>query len=314
MKSTALSIIILSYNSGKKIQKIHETLKKRLKKEKIEYEIVIMDDGSVDDSFKLALEIENSHENVRSFQLSKNYTSHYSIFAGFSKVNGACAIALPDDFQVPIDTVIEMYRLWEKGHKVIIPYRNTREDSFFTKICSTIYYFSMNLLSEVHFPKGGADVFLADKEIIEIFNKHIHPKNTSTIIEVLRLGFDPLFLPMQRPKGTNTKSRWTFRKKFRLALDTFFSSSSFPIKFISGLGISSFVLTILLIAYYVTARIAGIIEIPGWTLLVISFTFFSGLILLSLGIIAEYVWRIFDEVKGRPGFIIKEKDTSYRNK
>ena len=172
----------------------------------------------------------------------------------------------------------------------------------------------MNSLSEIKFPKGGADIFLADREIIDIFNKYIHAKNTSTIIEVLRLGFDPVYLPFNRPAGNNTKSRWTFRKKMRLALDTFFSSSSFPIKFISGLGISSFVLTILLITYYVTARITGIIEIPGWTLLVITFTFFSGLILLSLGIIAEYVWRIFDEVKGRPGFIIKEKKTSYRNK
>ena len=172
----------------------------------------------------------------------------------------------------------------------------------------------MNRLSEVKFPRGGADIFLADREIIDIFNKYIHPKNTSTIIEVLRLGFDPVYLPFNRPVGNNSKSRWTLRKKMRLAMDTFFSSSSFPIKFISGLGISSFVLSILLIAYYITARITGIIEIPGWTLLVITFTFFSGLILLSLGIIAEYVWRIFDEVKGRPGFIIKEKKSSYRNK
>ena len=169
----------------------------------------------------------------------------------------------------------------------------------------------MNKLSEVKFPKGGADIFLADREIIDIFNKYIHPKNTSTIIEVLRLGFDPVYLPFNRPVGNNSKSRWTLRKKMRLAMDTFFSSSSFPIKFISGLGISSFVLTILLIAYYITARITGIIEIPGWTLLVITFTFFSGLILLSLGIIAEYVWRIFDEVKARPGFIIKEKKSSH---
>jgi dolichol-phosphate mannosyltransferase len=204
-----------------------------------------------------------------------------------------------------------MYRIWEKGKKVVIPYRDDRDDPIISKIFSNLYYSLMNKLSEVKFPKGGADIFLADREIIDIFNKYIHPKNTSTIIEVLRLGFDPVYLPFNRPVGNNSKSRWTLRKKIRLALDTFFSSSSFPIKFISGLGISSFVLTILLIAYYVTARITGIIEIPGWTLLVITFTFFSGLILLSLGIIAEYVWRIFDEVKARPGYIIKEKNSSH---
>lgn len=271
-----------------------------------------MDDGSNDFSYEIALKLEQKNKNIHSFQLSKNYTSHYSIFAGFSKVTGDCTVALPDDFQVPMDTVVEMYRSWEKGNKVVIPSRDTRRDPFVSKIFSNLYYSIMNNFSDIQFPKGGADIFLADREIIEIFNYHIHPKNTSTIIEVLRLGFDPVYIPFSRPVGSNKKSRWTFRKKFRLALDTFFSSSSLPIKFIFGLGVSSFILSIFLIAYYIMARITGIIEIPGWTLLVITFTFFSGLILLSLGIIAEYIWRIFDEVKGRPGFIIKEKST--RNK
>ena len=304
-----LSIILLSYQSEKRIDNFFGALNKKMLEEKIDFECIIMDDASTDASHTIALELEKQYKNVRAFQLSRNYTSHYSIFAGFSKVRGSCAVALPDDFQVPLETVVEMYRIWEKGKKVIIPYREERDDSFISNIFSNLYYSMMNRLSEIKFPKGGADIFLADREIIGIFNKYIHPKNTSTIIEVLRLGFDPVYLPFNRPAGNNTKSRWTLRKKIRLALDTFFSSSSFPIKFISGLGISSFVLTILLIVYYVTARITGIIEIPGWTLLVITFTFFSGLILLSLGIIAEYVWRIFDEVKGRPGFIIKEKET-----
>ena len=309
-----LSIILLSYQSEKRILKFYKELNSRLIKEGIEYELIIMDDGSKDSSHEIALEIETKYKNVRAFQLSRNFSSHYSIFAGFSKVRGKCAVALPDDFQVPLDTLVEMYNSWKDGNKVVIPYRDTRNDPLFSKFFSNLYYSIMNSFSEVKFPKGGADIFLADREIIDIFNIHIHPKNTSTIIEVLRLGFDPIFIPYSRPAGCNKKSRWTLRKKFRLALDTFFSSSSFPIKFISGLGISSFLLTILLITYYVTARITGIIEIPGWTLLVITFTFFSGLILLSLGIIAEYVWRIFDEVKGRPGFIIKEKKSSYRNK
>ena len=306
-----LSIILLSYQSEKRIEKFFDALNLRMFEEKIEFECIIMDDASTDASHTVALEIEIKHENVRAFQLSRNFTSHYSIFAGFSKVQGNCAVALPDDLQVPLDTVVEMYRIWKKGEKVVIPYRDDRDDPIISNFFSNLYYSLMNRLSEVKFPRGGADIFLADREIIDIFNKYIHPKNTSTIIEVLRLGFDPVYLPFNRPVGNNSKSRWTLRKKMRLAMDTFFSSSSFPIKFISGLGISSFVLTILLIAYYITARITGIIEIPGWTLLVITFTFFSGLILLSLGIIAEYVWRIFDEVKARPGFIIKEKKSSH---
>ena len=193
-----------------------------------------------------------------------------------------------------------MYRIWEKGKKVVIPYRDDRDDPIISKIFSNLYYSLMNRLSEVKFPKGGADIFLADREIIDIFNKYIHPKNTSTIIEVLRLGFDPVYLPFNRPVGNNSKSRWTLRKKMRLAMDTFFSSSSFPIKFISGLGISSFVLTILLIAYYVTATNYWHHRDSRLDLTRDYFYFFQRINLLSLGIIAEYVWRIFDEVKARP--------------
>ena len=154
-----LSIILLSYQSENRIEKFFVSLRNRLEKERIPFDCIIMDDGSSDSSHEVALNIENTHENVQAFQLSKNYTSHYSIFAGFSKVKGKCAVALPDDFQVPLDTVVEMYRLWEKGNKVVIPYRDNREDPFFSKFFSNFYYAIMNSLSEVSFPKGGADIF-----------------------------------------------------------------------------------------------------------------------------------------------------------
>ena len=217
-----LSIILLSYQSENRILKFYEELDSHLIQEGIEYELIIMDDGSNDSSYEIALELEQKNKNVRSFQLSKNYTSHYSIFAGFSKVQGKCAVALPDDFQVPLDTLVAMYESWKDGNKVVIPYRDTRNDPSFSKFFSNLYYSIMNSLSEVKFPKGGADIFLADREIINIFNHYIHPKNTSTIIEVLRLGFDPMYIPYSRPAGSNKKSRWTLRKKIKLALDTFF--------------------------------------------------------------------------------------------
>ena len=103
-----LSIILLSYQSEKRIKKFFDALNERMLKENIEFECIIMDDSSTDASHNVALELEAKHESVRAFQLSRNFTSHYSIFAGFSKVRGNCAVALPDDFQVPLDTVVEM--------------------------------------------------------------------------------------------------------------------------------------------------------------------------------------------------------------
>lgn len=284
-----------------------DAISNEMKEANISFELIIVDDGSADNSFNIALQLEEKNENVRAYQLSKNFTSHYSIFAGLSQVNGDCAIPIPDDFQIPIKSITEMYRLWEDGEKIIIPCREKRDDPLSTRVFSNLYYKFMNNFSEITFPKGGADIFLIDREIINIINNHISPKNTSSIVEVLRLGFNPAYVFFTRPSGINKKSRWSFRKKNRLALDTFISSSSFPIKMITSIGIISFMMSVILIIFYTYSKLTGIITVPGWTLLVIFISLFNGIVLLSIGIMSEYIWRIYDEVKNRPSYIIKNK-------
>lgn len=311
MNNKLYSIILLSYYSSKRINKVYDKLKDRLDKEKIPFELIIMDDGSKDDSYKVALELEKKTDNVFAYQLSKNYTSHYSKFAGFTVCKGACATSIPDDDQMPLDIVVEMYRKWEQGNKIVIPYRSDRDDGASNNLFSNIYYKLMNSISDVEFPKGGADSFLADREIIDIINKRIHPINTSTTVEVLRLGFDPVFIPFVRPK-TKGRSRWTMKKKFKLAKDTLLSSSTFPIRMISFIGVCSFLFAMLLMTLAIIVKLTGQnsiggVSIPGWTSIVAFLSLFSGLLLLSLAVIAEYIWKIYEEVKSRPGYIIKRK-------
>ena len=314
MKNKLLSLILLSYYSKDRIPKAYYKIKELLDKENIPFEFIVMDDGSKDNSYSIALELERQESNVRAYQLSKNYTSHYSIFAGLSVCEGACVMPMVDDEQQPYSTIVEAYRLWEKGAKVIIPYRKNRADPWYSKLLSQMYYRIMNLLSEIKFPEGGADLYFIDRDIVDILNNKIHPIRTSTITEVLRLGFEPIYLPYNRPLGLNEgKSRWNFRKKVQLAKDTFFSSSIFPIKLIMNLGIFFSVFAFLMILFYLILRIFAndwyeTHTVPGWTSLVIIIAFFSGLILFSLGIIAEYIWRIYEEVKDRPGYIIKKKE------
>lgn len=280
--------------------------------EGIPFELIIIDDGSTDNSFEIAkkLAIENNY--IRAYQLSRNYTTNYAKFAGLEVSKGACAVFVPDDLQRPLSTVIKMYRLWEEGQKIVIDYRTSRDDGRLNDFFSNTYYRIMNWFSQVDFPPGGADGFLADREVIDILNDRIHPINTSIMVEVLRLGFSPYYLPSERPK-VNTKSRWTFKKKVRLALDTFFTSSNFPIKLITMIGLLTFVVSFILIIlviyakFYADNHLFGF-SIPGWTTTIIFITMFNGLNLLGIAIVAEYVWRIYDEVKARPGYIIKKND------
>ncbi len=136
--------------------------------------------------------------------------------------------------------------------------------------------------------------------------------NIFNLIEVLRLGFDPVYIPYELPKNIYSRSRWTFKKKYRLFKDTFYASSNFPIKLISWMGLLSFMLSIIVIIASIILKLAGQerlggFKIPGWTTTLIIISFFCGLILLSISIIAEYLLRVFDEVKNRPGYIIKNK-------
>ena len=309
-----LSLIFLSYYSGERIPKGYNAIKEVLEKEHIPFEFIVMDDGSKDDSYKIACDLERQHDNVRAYRLSRNYGSHYSIFAGLSICTGACAMPMVDDEQQPYHTIVDMYRLWESGHKVIIPYRQSRQDAWTKTVFSNLYYRIMNSLSTVKYPVGGADLFFVDREVIDIINSRIHPINTSSITEVLRVGFDPYFYGYERPLGLNkNKSRWSFRKKLQLAKDTFFSSSTFPIMLINNIGLAAFVLSLLMGFFYLYIKLFGNdsfwgLRVPGWTSIILIVMFFGGLIMLSLGVIAEYIWRIYDEVKNRPGYIIRRKE------
>ena len=270
-----LSIVLPSYYSGDRARLCYEKLGKLLAEEKIPFEMIIIDDGSKDDSYAYAVKLEQAHDNVRAYRLSRNYGSFYAGFAGLSLCRGACAMPICDDEQQPYKTVVDMYRLWEKGHKVIIPFRKSRNDSKISKAFSNAFYWVMNNLSEVRYPPGGADTFFIDREVLDVLNNRIHPCNTSTIAEVLRLGFDPYFYEYERPLGLNkNKSRWTFRKKIRLAKDNFFSASTFPIKLISVIGTVAFFISVLMGSFYTYVFTFGnktfwSHPVPGWTTIVV---------------------------------------------
>ena len=306
-----LSIICLSFFSGERIVNVYRKISDLLKEHDIPFEFIVIDDGSTDQSFEIATKLAAENPNVRAFQLSRNYTSHYATFAGLSVCRGDCAMGVPDDEQQPYEIIPELYRIWKSGEKVIIPYRMKRNDGFLNNLFANSYYQIINALSDVKFPKGGADSMFIDREVIDIINKHIHPINTSLMTEILRLGFSPHYYPFERAKSLNSKSRWTLKKKIRLFKDTFFSCSTWPIRMILRIGIIFSGVAFGMIVFYGYLALFGNPNfwgqrLPGWTSTVIIISFFSGLILFSLGIIAEYIWRIYEEVKNRPGYIIRK--------
>lgn len=307
-----LSLMLPCFNSARRLRPAYKAISGELDAAGIPFELLIMDDGSKDNSWEIARDLAKQDPRVRAFRMARNVTPPYLQFAAFSVCKGACITWIPDDLQFPVSMVIQLYRNWEAGHKIVVSYRSSRNDGWLSDLFSRMYYKLMNSLSEVRFPPGGTDVYLADREIIDIMNTRIHPIHTSSVVEMLRLGFDPVFIPYNRPPRPG-KSRWTWGKKVRHAKDTFFASSSFPIRAITYLGLFLSLLCLLAIPvlvyarFFAHSRLFGF-PVPGWTTIITLVAFFNGLMLFSLGVVAEYIWRIYEEVKGRPGFIIRKDE------
>lgn len=314
MNQGKLSIILLAYQSEKRLEKAVTDIDTSLSAAGIPHEIVIIDDGSTDRSYAKALELAQRMENISAYRLSRNYTSPMAQFAGLEMCTGQCACPMPDDGQRPIAHIIDMYRLWEKGHKIILGYREGRNDGRLNDFFSNGYYSFMNRFSEITFPPGGSDGYLIDREIIDVLNTRISKRNTTPVIELLKLGYGTVFVPYQRPQRAG-KSRWTLRKKINLALNTFFASSIFPLRMITWLGLIIFCFSLLAILVIIAAKIFSDntlfgFPIQGWTTLVVLMTMFNGILMLSIGVVSEYLWRIYEEVKQRPPYIIRDKHPS----
>lgn len=307
-----LSLILLSYFSAERLPLLVQNIRGLLSAEGIPFELIIMDDGSSDSSYDVALSLEAEYEEVRAYALSRNFTSHYSAFAGLTVAKGDCIALIPDDDQQPLELLVTMYRHWQRGAQVIFPFREKREENWLQLQIVKFFYKLINWGSEVEIPPLGMDTWFIDREPADVLIHSVSHIRTTTISEILRLGFSPVFVPYVR-KRSDAKSRWTLKKKLRLAADWLFSTSTFLLDFMIYFGVLFFVGSLSLVGLYGYARLFGNDEFwglsqnPGWVSIVCLLLLTVGLMMICFSIIGQYLLRIFDETKGRPAYIIRQK-------
>lgn len=301
---TKLSIVIPVYQNEFNLKPLYQDIKEKfIDKIDFEYEIIMVDDGSTDNSWKVMKELRMIDKNIKLYRLSRNFGAGISTLCGFAKSTGDCAVLKAADLQDPTELLLQLYDKWKEGYNVIVTERTNREDkSFF----SALYYFLIRKFIFKNMPKGGFDVGLLDRKAIDVL-VNLDEKDSALSMQILWMGFKSTSIKYTRKIREIGKSQWTFSKKIKLVLDSLYSFSSLPIDFAISVGVISVTASIIWAISLFIAKICGNIPVSGYTSIILFIMLGFGIIMLTLGILGGYIWRILNTSRKRPLYIIEEE-------
>ena len=269
-----------------------------------DYEFVFVDDGSDDGSLQELLRLREVDPKVRIISFTRNFGQMAAILAGLKRAAGELVLHLSADLQDPVSLIPRMVRDVEGGAELVIAHRVQREDRWSSRLTSRLFY-GIIRLSLPQLPAGGFDYVLMTRRVVDAFNS-IEVRNRFVQGDLLWLGYQTTFIPYTRAKRTIGRSQYTFAKRLKNSIDAILDSSYLPIRFISAAGALVALLGFLYainIAYW---RLRYGLAFPGQAPIMILILVIGGMLMLMLGIVGEYVWRIYDEVKQKPNYVIRE--------
>lgn len=275
-----------------------------LERHQVGLQLIFVNDGSRDGSQNALLAIKAQRPAVTVVKLSRNFGAVHASRAGFGFVQGEAFTILAADLQDPPELLLEMVPSWLSGRKFVIAVRTSREDPWISRAYSWLYYRMLRFLVVPGYPEGGFDIALMDRDMLEPMRNC--SKNAFTPLLAYWLGYEPKVVTYHRPKREHGRSGWTFSKKVKAFLDVMLGFSVTPIRLISAVGVAVAGISFSYGMLVAVGAMLGRTQVSGFATLAVLITFLLGLIITMLGIIGEYLWRIFDEVNRRPEAVIDE--------
>lgn len=301
-----LSLIIPVLNEEENIPHVVEALDAAFAGEQdVALEIVFVDDGSRDGTFAVLSALVKKDARLRIIRFSRNFGSHAALLAGFEHCTGDAAAYLAADMQEPPSVLCQMIVKWRDGAQVVWGTREHRDDPLSARLFSRIYSSLMRRIALKDMPRTGLDLCLIDRKVIHAVVE-MREKNTSIFGLILWAGFAQAFVPYSRQARKHGKSRWTLSKKIKLVVDSFVAFSFFPIRLVTYLGLCLSAAGFCYGLFVAVRALLGYTPVQGWASVVTLIVMLSGVQLLMLGIVAEYLWRTFDETRQRPPFVIRD--------
>ena len=301
-----VSVVIPVYNEEAGLMDLNKKLKELFVTiPEYDYEIIYVDDGSTDKSLQILKKFRLQDSHIHYLSFSRNFGHQVALKAGLDNARGDCAISMDADLQHPPELIIEMLNKWQEGYDIVYTIRvDDKNTGFFKRLTSRLYYKMINTLSDIKIEQGTADFRLIDRNVLNII-RNMKENHLFLRGMVKWLGFSHYGIAYHPGKRNSGETKYTIIKMFSLAIEGITSFSIKPLRLAAWLGIiaSSIGFIYGLVALY------GFFftdwNLTGWTSLIISVIFLGGVQLITLGIIGEYIGKLFMQVKGRPNYIIK---------
>lgn len=297
-----LSVIIPAYNEEIMIARAEAAIAEVLNKAGIEYEIIFVDDGSKDTTWYEIQSISNIKNNVYGLHFSRNFGKEAAIMAGLNAANGECSVVIDCDLQMPPETIVEMYALWKQGYEVIEGVKNSRgKESFAYEVATGTFYKLISKATGFDM-ENSSDFKLLDKKAVNVL---INMKEKNAFFRALSswIGFNTTYVTFdvrEREAGT---TKWSTTALFKYAMSNISSFSTVPMQLVTVLGAIMLIVSVIFSMISLIQKINGI-GLPGFTTVIILLLFSSSIIMISLGIMGYYIACVYEEIKGRPRYII----------
>ena len=303
-----ISCVVPVYNEETLIAEFIAALDNTLKELEYLYEIVIVDDGSQDNTLAIIHQLRSRYP-IRYIRFSRNFGKENALSAGLDYAQGDAVILLDGDFQHPLELLSQFVAQWEKGNDMVYAVRQNRADeSWLKRTCAKAFYQLTSKINRINIPANAGDFRLLDRKIVNALQK-LPERNRFMKGLYSWVGFKQIAIPFEvQPRKSGT-SQWSFYSLLDLAITGITSFSAFPLRMIALGGIGVALIAILYAIWIILSTFIFGIQTPGWATIVTALTFFGGLQLFAIGVVGEYIGRVFDEVKHRPLYIIDEESS-----
>lgn len=303
-----LSVVVPMYNEAEVLAHFFEHTTKALNSITQDWEIVCINDGSKDHTLQLLEQFRANEPRIKILHFSRNFGKEAALSAGIEYATGQAVIPIDADLQDPPELISEMVEKWQQGYKVVIATRSTRHgEGWIKKSTAHLFYSVIGSISKTPIPANTGDFRLMDRQVVEAVK--LLPERTRFMKGLLAwVGFPTCQIYYDRQPRICGATKWNYVKLFGLALDGIFSFTNIPLKIWVYLGVTISSLSFFYALFLIIRTLIYGIDVPGYSSLMVAILFMGGIQLISLGIIGEYIGRIFDETKHRPLYIVERKE------